>query len=103
MYMQGCSPETLTTLFINQLYTNRKYKVKKRVNGGILGGDEARGNEAAMMGGGGRSVTGKKAAALHRMDLLTRDSQCSEKFSEAVDNQTCQPIVSGCFQYQDHG
>ena len=39
-----------------------------------------------MMGGGGRSVTGKKAAALHRMDLLTRDSQCSEKFSEAVDN-----------------
>ena len=71
---------------IYQLYTNRKYKVKKRVNGGILGGDEARGNEAAMMGGGGGSVTGKKAAALHRMDLLTRDSQCSEKFSEAVDN-----------------
>ena len=38
------------------------------------------------MGGDGGSVTGKKAAALHGIDLLTRDSQRSEKFCEAVDN-----------------
>lgn len=55
------------------------------------------------MGGGGGSVTGKMAAVLHGMDLLTRDSQRSEKFSAAADNYKCQPITSGCFQYQDHG
>lgn len=55
------------------------------------------------MGGGGGSVTGKMASVLHGLDLLTRDSQRSEKFSAAVDNYKRQSITSGCFQYQDHG